>query len=287
MDKLAVEISIADRLEEYAESLRNRGRKPSTVDGAEQAVRICSEWLAERGIRSWEKVTPAAVSRMAHGIPGKESTRRVRMSAFSGYAKWCTGSDIVAQAGILWNPEGEADRKWVSAEDYRRMMASAKPRERLILALGATMGLRRAEIASLTLSDIQDGEIRVLGKGHGCGKVVVKAMSEPVRRELSAYMAVRPECRTDRLLIGKGGRGLEPEGVRKALERTAGPLGIDMSPHSLRRLYAMTLADAGVPLETIARMMRHENPATTMKCYLRADPRRMADAQAKVDAILA
>lgn len=80
---------------------------------------------------------------------------------------------------------------------------------------------------------------------------------------------------------------MEPEGVRKALERTAGPLGIDMSPHSLRRLYAMTLADAGVPLETIARMMRHENPATTMKCYLRADPRRMADAQAKVDAILA
>ena len=287
MNGLAVEISIADRLGEYAESLRSRGRKPLTVKGAEQAVRICVRWLEERGIRSWEEVTPAAVSGMAHGIPGKESTRRIRVSAFSGYAKWCTGSDIVAQAGILWNPQGEASRKWISAEDYRRMMEAAKPRERLILALGATMGLRRTEIASLTLSDVRGGEIRVLGKGHGCGKVVVKTMSEPVRRELSAYMAVRPECRTDRLLVGKGGKSLAPEGVRRALDRVAGPLGIDMSPHSLRRLYAMTLADAGVPLETIARMMRHESPVTTMQCYLRADPRRMADAQAKVDAILA
>ena len=57
--------------------------------------------------------------------------------------------------------------------------------------------------------------------------------------------------------------------------------------HTLRRLYATTLADAGVPLETIARMMRHECMDTTMRCYLRADPRRMADASAKVDSILA
>lgn len=40
-------------------------------------------------------------------------------------------------------------------------------------------------------------------------------------------------------------------------------------------------------METIARMMRHENPATTMRCYLRADPRRMADAQKRVDELLA
>ena len=55
----------------------------------------------------------------------------------------------------------------------------------------------------------------------------------------------------------------------------------------MRRLYATTLADAGVPLETIARMMRHESPVTTMRCYLRADPRRMDEAQRRVDEILA
>ena len=57
--------------------------------------------------------------------------------------------------------------------------------------------------------------------------------------------------------------------------------------HTLRRLYATTLADAGVPLETIARMMRHESPVTTLRCYLKADPRRMDEAQSKVDDVLA
>ena len=71
--------------------------------------------------------------------------------------------------------------------------------------------------------------------------------------------------------------------VRRLSERT----GVDFSMHTLRRLYAMTLADAGVPLETIARMMRHESPVTTMRCYLKADPRRMDEAQARVDEVLA
>ena len=291
MDVLDIEISIEsgieNGLEDYLGELGAKGRKPATLRGTAQAIRICAGWLETQGIRTWDRVSPRTVERMAHGIPGKESTRRVRMSAFAGYCRWATGRDIVAQAGILWNPRGEASRKWLSPEDYHRMLERAKPRDRLILALGATMGLRRSEIASLTLDDVIDGKVVIHGKGHGGGKMAEKPMSEPVRRELEAYLRARPEGTTDRLLVGRSGKGLEPDGVRRALDRLAKPLGIEMSPHSLRRLYAMTLADAGVPLETIARMMRHESPVTTMRCYLKADPRRMAEAQAKVDAVLA
>lgn len=291
MDVLDIEIGIEreieNGMEDYLGELGAKGRKPATLRGTAQAIRICAGWLEAQNIRSWGEVSPRTVARMAHGIPGKESTRRVRISAFAGYARWATGRDIVAQAGILWNPRGEASRKWLSPEDYHRMLEKANPRDRLILALGATMGLRRSEIASLTLADVKDGIVLIRGKGHGDGKMAEKPMSEPVRRELEAYLQARPEGTTDRLLVGRSGKGLEPDGVRRALDRLAKPMGIEMSPHSLRRLYAMTLADAGVPLETIARMMRHESPVTTMRCYLKADPRRMADAQAKVDAVLA
>ena len=285
--EIGIESGIENGLEDYLGELGAKGRKPATLRGTAQAIRICAGWLETQGIRTWDKVSPRTVERMAHGIPGKESTRRVRMSAFAGYVRWATGKDIVAQAGILWNPRGEASRKWLGPEDYHRMLERAKPRDRLILALGATMGLRRSEIASLTLDDVTDGKVVIHGKGHGGGKMAEKPMSEPVRSELEAYLRSRPEGTTDRLLVGRSGKGLEPDGVRRALDRLAKPLGIEMSPHSLRRLYAMTLADAGVPLETIARMMRHESPVTTMRCYLKADPRRMAEAQAKVDAVLA
>ena len=225
---------------------------------------------------------------MAHGLGVRESTRRVYVSDFASYCRWASGSDPFAQARILWNAAQSTRRVWIGREDYRRMMEKAKPRERLILALGATMGLRRAEMCALTLDDVKDGFIVIHGKGHGDeGKVSEKIMSEPVRRALGAYLKVRKESDAGFLLTSMRGGGLDPKTLYWNLRRLGESVGVRMSPHALRRLYAMTLADEGVPLETIARMMRHESPVTTMQCYLRADPRRMADAQAKVDAVLA
>ncbi|MBR4226956.1 MAG: site-specific integrase [Candidatus Methanomethylophilaceae archaeon] len=225
---------------------------------------------------------------MAHGLGVKESTRRVYVSDFAQYYRWAAGFDVVAQARILWNPPQISRRVWIGREDYRRMMEAAKPRERLVLALGATMGLRRAEMCALSLDDLKDGYIIIHGKGHGDeGKVAEKIMSGPVRRELESYLKVRKPSPDGRLLTSMRGGGLDPKTLYWNLRRLGESVGVRMSPHALRRLYAMTLADEGVPLETIARMMRHESPVTTMQCYLRADPRRIAEAQAKVDAVLA
>lgn len=112
-------------------------------------------------------------------------------------------------------------------------------------------------------------------------------MSEAVRRELAAYLGERPRSGEDALLLSCRGRGLDVNAVYWIVKRAGSAAGVEVSPHTLRRLYATTLADAGVPLETIARMMRHENPATTLRCYLKADPRRMDEAQRRVDELLA
>ena len=46
-----------------------------------------------------------------------------------------------------------------------------------------------------------------------------------------------------------------------------------------RRLYATTLYDAGTDLDSLRRLMRHESVNTTLRCYITADPRRMAAAE--------
>lgn len=288
MEPIEIDKGIECRLEEYLQWLRTRGRKEATVRGVRFAVRKCAGWLGSQGIRQIGDVKPEDAAVMAHSMKGKESSRRMWTSHFAGYVRWATGIDVIAQAGILWNPPGEASRKWLSREDYLRMMEKAGPRERLILALGATMGLRRSEMCALTLDDLRDGCILIHGKGHGEeGKVAEKRMSAAVARELEAYLAVRKPSEDRHILIGRTGRGLGSDQVYRTVRRLGESVGAGVNPHALRRLYAMTLADEGVPLETIARMMRHESPVTTMRCYLKADPRRMADAQAKVDAVLA
>lgn len=63
--------------------------------------------------------------------------------------------------------------------------------------------------------------------------------------------------------------------------------GISFTSHCLRRFFCTTMSDAGVDLDTIRRMMRHSSLETTLKCYLHADPRKMAGAVSKINDVFA
>lgn len=274
------------RLPEYLEAMASRGRKAETLKCVATAVRRCSDALARMGVTEPEDVEPEDVAAMSALIGGAESSRKQWTMCMGGYLLWATGRDVVRQARLLWNSTDGEGKVWIDAEGYRRMMEASGPRDRLVLALGATMGLRRTEIAALSLSDVGGSSIAVRGKGHGSGKAVDKPMSRAVRLALDDYLAVRPEG-SDALLVSSRGGRLSGSGVYELIRRAGERAGVEVTPHSLRRLYAMTMADAGVDLETMARMMRHESTATTMRCYLKADPRRMERAQEEVDALLA
>lgn len=273
-------------LPEYLQAMADRGRKPETLRCIRTAVERCSKALEAMGVRDPADVTPDDVVVMASLIGGAESSRKQWCMCMGGYLLWATGRDPVRRARLLWNPTDGAGKVWISADEYRRMMDASGPRDRLILALGATMGLRRTEMAELRVSDVDGATLTVRGKGHGDGKQVEKPMSAAVRRALGEWLAVRPPSRSDALILSSRRNAMTDGGVYDAIKRAGKRAGVVVTPHSLRRLYATTMADAGVDLETMARMMRHESTATTMRCYLKADPRRIAAAQSKVDALL-
>jgi integrase len=277
----------ASSVEEYLAFLARRGRKETTLKHFRYTIRKGGEALRKAGVVDPYEIDAEDVIAMEQLLDLKESTRRVVVVTTGCYIGWLTGRNPAHDAAILWNGEAPA-RKWITPEEYRRMMAKACPWMRLVLALGATMGLRRTEMANLALGDIEDGYLTVHGKGRGKeGKVVTMAMSEAVRKELDAYLKVRRPSESDRLLISCQRKAMNPGSIANAVVKLGRECGVELSMHSLRRLYAMTMADAGIPLETMARMMRHASPEVTMRCYLKADPRRMATAQSAVDAALA
>lgn len=174
------------------------------------------------------------------------------------------------------------------------MYFDAYPAEHLILCLGVTMGLRCAEIFKIRLSDIEDGRLTIRGKRHGPeGKVVVVSITSAVARAIEEYLPVRSSIierygdnSEGSLLIQQWkGRGclLNSWNVNDIVKRLGMRHGVDLTNHSLRRLYATTLYDKGVDQDTLRRMMRHSNIQTTMQCYLEADPRRMKDASDRID----
>lgn len=282
-------------LQGYIAHLERRGRKALTLDCAERGARRCCEILngVYPGIRM-DEVGEDEIAALQGALLDRYRTRTAMtyLQSFSGFQRWLTGRDAASEAGLLWNREG-TERLWIDAEDYRRLYSAAAPRERVMLALGATMGLRREEVMTLTVGQIRDGGIEIHGKGHGPkGKVEWRPMSEGVRKALAEWMPVRDgilrrsgsQC--DFLIVSPKGKGMRAEAMNRALDRVGRKTGVKATPHSLRRLFATTMDDAGTDLETIARMMRHNSPTTTMQCYLKADPRRMRQASDAVDRLL-
>ena len=183
---------------------------------------------------------------------------------------------------------------WITSRDFKILFEAASPLEKMILALGGTMGLRRTELASVRLDDISGNSLTVTGKGVSSGKIIEMEMSGLVSKVLPAYLKWRQEILSkfgDRsegyLLINPyekhTGKRLSPSVLTIIALRLRDKTGVIWTLHSLRRLYCMTMVDAGVELDTTRRMMRHSSVNTTINAYIKADPRKLHKAMSAVD----
>lgn len=81
---------------------------------------------------------------------------------------------------------------------------------------------------------------------------------------------------------GRGGIQLAPGYARRAMRSANKECGIDgLTPHRLRGTFATMLSEAGVPIQTIQKVMRHKDPMTTMK-YLEKNLAIAAQAQEQI-----
>ena len=277
----------ADALELYALSLAQRGMRPATIENKIGHCKCCIERLTDIG---WdgklEDIIPDDIYYMRTLFDDvKESTARTYLNTFGNFLEFLSGKDPVRTAGIKWNDDKTVRRKFIFSEDWLKLKAAARPDEMLIIALGAGMGLRRSEIAGLRLDDIKGNEMLIRGKGHGPdGACAIMTIPKVVREALEAYLPERQRIIDQ---YGDGSEGhvlvrsfvyagepIPPDTIGDMIEKLGQRVGVDMSAHSLRRLFAMTMLDLGIDLEEIRVMMRHKFVETTLECYIEADPRR-------------
>ena len=141
------------------------------------------------------------------------------------------------------------------------------PRERAIFALLYSTGLRVAELAALTLSDVdlRKGEVRVRqGKG---GKDRIVPLAGRARLELARYLREeRPKLRPkdDHLFLNRRGRPLSTRSIQKLMRRLSHWLDTaGITPHSLRHAFATHMLEQGADLRTIQELMGHARLTTT------------------------
>ncbi len=151
---------------------------------------------------------------------------------------------------------------------------AAGRRDRAMIELFYSAGIRLSELTGLNLEDIhfQEGLVKVRGKGR---KERIVPVGRPALLAIEAYLQKRPELRkegTDEegeeaLFLSTRGKRMNPRGVARVVERVVRESGIGrkISPHALRHTFATHLLDAGADLRSIQEMLGHKSLSTTQK----------------------
>lgn len=167
----------------------------------------------------------------------------------------------------------------VELEKLKKAAAGSK-RDRALIEILYSSGIRVNELVQLKWKDIDFDHMKftVFGKGSKEREVL---FTEKCRFYLIEYLEERmeKEGRTrdemmDRgLIVGKKHdkitkdiEGVSVGGVRDILRRLAKEAGIHTkyNPHKFRRTFATDAINNGMPLETLKKLMGHENYETTL-----------------------
>lgn len=131
-------------------------------------------------------------------------------------------------------------------------------RDRAILEMFFSTGLRIAELCSLKIDDVnlERGEFSVRGKG---GKIRVVFLSDRAKKALKIYKDKRSDVDDDHLFP------ITPRSIQRMIHKYAISVGIakKVTPHVLRHAFATDLLQNGADLRSVQALLGHANIATT------------------------
>jgi len=215
------------------------------------------------------------------------STQAQSLSALRSFLSWVgslDGHHLSSEAirVALRTPRATVKTRYavITEKEIGLMLAAAGTRERALLGVLLGAGLRVAEAAALSVSDIiedQDGEVSlfvVLGKGR-------KDRVVPIRPEVDALLrrylvdSGRHLGDEGRLFLAsdRGAASRTTVGVTTRtlsrliteLAKTAGISAKRVTPHSLRHTYAIRCLRAGGNVVAVAKLLGHSTIATTQR----------------------
>ncbi len=219
------------------------------------------------------------------------------LAAWRSFSRFCLRRSLIARdpaRSLLFPRLARRLPRTLPANDLERArdrLAAARdgaaPRDRALLELGYSSGLRVSELVGLNHGDVDEGAglVRVRGKGRRERVVPVGAGA---LRALERYLAAdpRPARGDEPVFRGPTGTRLSARTVQRVVGRRLADVarGLGVTPHALRHSFASHMLDRGADLRAIQEMLGHRSLATTqvythvtkarlLKAYAQAHPR--------------
>ncbi len=231
-------------------------RRETTLD--EVDARVFSEWAAELGRGRPRRLAPSTIAR-------KLAAARALIRHALGAARVPEGSFAPRRPRRLPNAPkaAEVDAELAGLEGDGPLAL----RNRALVELVYSAGLRSAEAVALDLGDVDFEQELVHVRGKG-GKERVVPLGEEAAYWTARYLRdARPQLArgaVDALFLSVRGRRLDTSVLRRTLPH----------PHRLRHAFATHLIEGGADLRTIQELLGHSSLSTT-QIYSHVDARRL------------
>jgi integrase/recombinase XerC len=255
-----------------------RRLSPHTVEAYERDLRALLGFCEREQIASFPALDSFNVRRFAaeshrRGL-GPRSVAR-RLSAVRTFLNYLIETGVLKSNAGVHVQAPKAPRRLpatLDADQVASLLAISgdEPltlRDRAILELFYSSGLRLAELVGLNLGDIDaaDRTVRVLGKGS---KTRVVPVGKQALAALKDWLAVRADLARagePALFVGRRGDRVGPRTVQKRVnewaKRQGTPTGVH--PHMLRHSFATHVLESSRNLRAVQELLGHASLSTT------------------------
>lgn len=223
-----------------------------------------------------------------HGMAARRSMRSavrlfLKFAASRGWLGWELADAVPSLLGYRLSglPRGLSDEQLAMMLGSPWEGGRCVRRDRAIVYLLATYGVRREQVSALRLVDIDWYERTIDFAAHKGGKAVHHILTETVAESLADYLRnERPISDCDYVFLRQRSPHLRlgPMAISTMVRSRMGRCGLPpRGPHALRHAFATRLLRAGQPVKAIADLLGHRS-LDAVAVYAKVDYARLLEA---------
>ena len=259
----------------YITYLQSQSRSPLTIKNYTKYINMALDYIG----KPENEITYMDLVNWKNTFTNlKPNSQNLRIAAIRNYFDFLKKTGTVSiNPAIKLEKQKVRDcdvkqKPYIEAHYLRDMVDCAQSqRDRAIVLLLASTGLRVSEMIGITLEDYnnmtgeENRELTIVGKGNKIRRVYI---NDEVKKEIDSYLETRPESECCNLFLSYQGGPIHSNNLSQTLKliakRAGFPMWEDISNHALRAAFATTKAEQGTPLTTIQAAMGHARLDTTL-----------------------
>ena len=199
-----------------------------------------------------------------------KTTINRKITSIKTFLIWCIEKNYLESTSLKSVKNLKAEKKLpnVLTANYINELLNSLPskdpkdiRDKAILELMYSSGLRVSEVSNLSIKDVKDNKsIKVLGKGNKERVLPITSRAyDVINKYIEHSRTIFVNEKSDSFLfLGVRGGQLSDREIRRIVKLRVGTF-----PHSLRHTFATHLLDGGADLRIVQELLGHNDPSTT------------------------